>query len=431
MKFKSKLIIALSLLSVLAVVVVVASIQPYVDTVADRVDYVLPIVATMDNMEMERLLDALETPSVRPTEQYLQVLDRIETALQESFPFWGAADRVLGLDISENIERIRYLIENPEGTIDDLVFEHLLNNYIALPLQPMTSFQVIGALGFAEMVSGINFDYYDQPRPYFDTLVEGEVAYIDFSIVARHDIEQETYLIHNFLSTIDGYSHLILDFRQFLGDTVDYSFVNGIIRPHIHTTFEDTHFAFHTGNTESLHVAVERLHPADSDFLIRAYVFDEMYPRTDPPRRTLTPAADIIEEYNLVYMNPYDLAYFSYGHVLTTYIPPDLHFRSPFAGQIWVLTDSTNLGANPILAKDTGVGIIVSEEPTQHYPRYIDAMLFFPDQYIMIYFNTLYVTDRYGVALFENEITPHFQNRSGLDALETTLELIAEGLYTQ
>ena len=58
-------------------------------------------------------------------------------------------------------------------------------------------------------------------------------------------------------------------------------------------------------------------------------------------------------------------------------------------------------------------------------------MLYFvlPNTGIIMTWESLYLTDQYGRSLEEFPTIPHYFNRPGLDALETTLQLIADGKY--
>jgi len=54
-------------------------------------------------------------------------------------------------------------------------------------------------------------------------------------------------------------------------------------------------------------------------------------------------------------------------------------------------------------------------------------LAFMPNTGIIFYFDIFYVTDSRGRPLEAGTI-PHFFNRPGMDALETVLALIAEGV---
>jgi len=101
-----------------------------------------------------------------------------------------------------------------------------------------------------------------------------------------------------------------------------------------------------------------------------------------------------------------------------------------FEGKIWLLTGPLTSSAAEIatrISMEAGFATHVGETSEGNYggPR---TFLALPNTGILISFDAFYITDSRGRP-FEAGTVPHHFNMEGMDALETTLALIALGEY--
>ena len=114
--------------------------------------------------------------------------------------------------------------------------------------------------------------------------------------------------------------------------------------------------------------------------------------------------------------------------------PLPWRYRIQFQGEIWVLTDSETASAAEHatrFSKYTGFATIVGEQTrgVVGVPNFTRAFISLPNTGIVVQFDFALLMDEHGNIFEGYGVTPHHFNRPGMDALETTLALIAEGNY--
>ncbi|MCL2565526.1 MAG: S41 family peptidase [Defluviitaleaceae bacterium] len=264
----------------------------------------------------------------------------------------------------------------------------------------------------------------DIPIVYTRIIEEGYIAYLTINSFGRAlDTEEGREIIFSFYEEIEEFGHLIIDLRRNEGGRWDF-FRENIIRPNITERISLYGFAFiQSGEYNEGHL---------EDFRRgRGIGFFGMAP---DPLDQLWSVAEIIENYDLPDINMADMERMDYGRRLILALTP---MRSgseqpepAFGGKIWLLTGPITASAGEIatrISMEAGFATHVGELSGGNYggPR---TFVVLPNTGIMIMFDSFYITDSTGRP-FEAGTIPHHFNREGMDALETTLALIAEGEY--
>jgi len=223
--------------------------------------------------------------------------------------------------------------------------------------------------------------------------------------------------LRDFIGEIQGYEHIIIDFRHIRGGWYT-SFKNTFIRPNISEPLSFYEFAFITDGERAqqtyrnMSVAI----PRDTDSFVQNVVDG-----------SIMPAELFAEQHNLINMNTDDLENLAYGFLLETFAQP-CSLRLPLlADNIWLLTGRRNYSAAAIsarLAKEAGFILVGQEAGTRsswgrvHFPL--------PRTGHNIGMDLFYITDDTGRNTEEFPVEPHYFNRAPLDALDTVLAIIAE-----
>jgi hypothetical protein len=113
--------------------------------------------------------------------------------------------------------------------------------------------------------------------------------------------------------------------------------------------------------------------------------------------------------------------------------PPGRGSRvEPFGGKIWLLIDGYGFSAADdaaFLSRYSGFITVVGEQSGGVIGGTEAVWVSLPNSGIILSYDAVYLTDQYGRCRNEHPVKPHYFNRPGMDALETTLALIAEGNY--
>jgi len=250
---------------------------------------------------------------------------------------------------------------------------------------------------------------------------EGRIAYI-FPGTDMQMIQSEQHNIFAFFREIRDFDHLIIDMRGNGGGNAN-AFVDIIIRPFL---------------TEAVY-APQTFHFFQDGPYVRRFG-DRMF-LSMPYGGYLTnledyrPANEILEDFELPEFHLPDLARLDYG-VLSGRVSPRIYPSSSFMldpdfnGQIWLLTDhmmgsAAQMAAWYSMELDFAIHVGDTTGGVFGGPR---TMAFMPNTGILFYFDIFYIIDSRGKPLEAGTIPHHFK-REGMDALETTLALIAEGNY--
>ena len=226
--------------------------------------------------------------------------------------------------------------------------------------------------------------------------------------------------IFNFYHEIQGFQHLIVDLRGNLGGFWEYIF-RMVVAPNISETAIADGFVFLIRDTYNMRFVSGAMNLHNNLRGIRGT------PGTD----TMT-VAEILEGFYLPELNVSDMYRLDYGFQIQTFVHPRrltwFDYRPAFDGKIWLLTDRHMYSAAELVARfvqETGFATLVGEVTGGAFGgRFTRRTL--PNSPLRIDFDLFYITDSRGRPLEAGTIPHHF-NRPGMDALETTLALIAEG----
>jgi len=254
-----------------------------------------------------------------------------------------------------------------------------------------------------------------------EIIEEGRVAYLSTG-VHMSDIGRYRHRIFSFYGEITDFEHLIIDLRDNAGGLIDY-FLDFILRPHLNEAIDSPEaFIFFMDGSYNRRF---------NDFLFESTIGHGLV-LTEPHRM----AHEVVEEYYLPEINHADIERMHFGSPAVRRVsgitPNTRQFGNEpaFGGKIWVLTGPTMGSASQLAAwyaKETGFATLVGDITGGNYggDRILALM---PNTGIAFRFDSLYITDSRGRPLEAGTI-PHYFNRPGMDALETVLELIAEGGY--
>ena len=252
---------------------------------------------------------------------------------------------------------------------------------------------------------------------------EGRIARVTFTAFDHLTLphEERNHLIE-FLGEVRDYEHLIIDIRH-VGGGWFFDQVELLIRPNITEMIEYYSFGFFTdGQLASYAAEFQR------QYILQIGNIGAHFAVGGPTGYAIYPARELVERYNLIYMNEGDLERLAYGYKLSTLVVPWLDSDLAFNGHIWVLVSAFNFSAAEIfarLSKEAGFtlvghttgGAIGGAGLTQFR---------MPNSGIIIRFDTLYITDSLGRAKEEFPTEPHHFAMPGRCALQTTLALIEE-----
>jgi len=254
------------------------------------------------------------------------------------------------------------------------------------------------------------------------SIEEGQIGYLSVNSFAPTgaELSAEETKIFNFFREIRDYGHLILDFRGNTGGT-PYYFLNIIMRPNIASMVEVNSFHFFM----------------DGSYIRRYgdYKFSNTIANGNLRIATdYRPISEVLAEHDFTELHLPDFNRLHYGTTSSTgrIQPLTSHFGGEvaFLGKIWMLTDN-GMGSAAQLAAwismESNFATHVGETTGGNFGG-LRAIALLPHTGIAIHFDMFYVTDSRGRPLEAGTI-PHYFNRPGMDALETTLALIAEGEY--
>lgn len=270
------------------------------------------------------------------------------------------------------------------------------------------------------------------PNVTTEILEEGSIAYLSInSFTFANDPSSAQWYsdkekVHSFFEEIQDYEHLIIDLRRNEGG-IPLFFSDVILRPIINEPVEVKGFVFAVEGNYSR----ERLNEVALGI---SFIPDFLGPYLVPTDNRLRSIPEMLNEFDLPELKLSDLERMDYGFPIYTALYPNhlerFGHRSAFNGKIWLLSSEIMTSASQIsawLSKESGFATHVGETTggVMGGPRTAVAL---PNTGMIFRFDVFYVTDEHGRP-FEAGTLPHHFNREGMDALETTLALIAEGEY--
>jgi len=253
-----------------------------------------------------------------------------------------------------------------------------------------------------------------------EILVPDEVAFLRInSFVANPEYDELVTL--PFLQEIQDYDHLIIDLRGNLGG-LQAHFPITITQHLIGEPTEFGIFEFFSGGSKSYAVVNATLgvmQQGSTTFDWQEFVHSE-----------IMPAEDFIASHDLHEFNQDDLERLDYVFVSRAAMLPSEDSVN-FTGKVWLLVDGFSASASVGVASfmiSSGVGTVVGEN-TSHVLMSQHFYMALPNTGIIWRIDVGYQTDMLGNSIEANGLAPQIRNFDGMDALETVLELIAQGEY--
>ena len=372
-------------------------------------------------------------------------IDFLVQTLEENFPFMGVVERTTGIDEPLNkfrdtlALRIHSRLGSPQfgerigsyfGQLIAYYFQNIFFSNIAhLDINPQYRFQLTYLPLWS---SGFNPQIDSQPT----IIEEGKIAVIPVNPAFFNNaiILREMSELQRFIAEIQGYEHVIIDLTHIGGGFIG-TVIETFILPNLSEPLYITEFAFITGGIfpKTIHSQVSHRVAQEHQITDRPNFFFI----TRDTVGSLVPATKFAEQHNLVNMNQDDLQSLSYGFTVETLLQPtDLssleHInwssRLPLlADNVWLLISPNNGSAGAIfanIAKEAGFTLV--GEQTSHSNSGGRAFFELPRTGHIISMDTFYITDNTGRNIEEFPPEPHYFNRPGMDALQTTLAIIAE-----
>ncbi|MCL1998572.1 MAG: S41 family peptidase [Turicibacter sp.] len=379
---------------------------------------------------VQRIAERLANQNQLAPEDFLYDLEFLVQVLEENFPFLGLMERRL-----ENSQPLSALTPPRPNFLRSSAFTMLITNafrdfwHLAhLDLNPdwlnNTNLDLINNTNPGGRVS---IDFTISEYMILETIEESKIVLITitpnfFDILSSSQIQE----IQSLIREAQGYEHIILDLREVGGGYLDEAITN-FISPNIQESIHFQEFAFITdGQIAHRTHTVLRGNPQQSPNNLHLRKVADL---------PLIPAQEFAEQNNLINMNENDLENLAYGFMLETIIRPtnpiaaSSRFREPlFADNIWLLIGPNNYsGAEWFarIAKDAGF-TLVGEQASGRIGGAGRAIVSLPRTENVVSMDVFYITDETGRAMEEFPIEPHYFNRLGMDALATTLAIIAE-----
>ena len=376
--------------------------------------------------------------------RFLNDFDFFVHHIQDSFPFIGVAERRHGIDfdivIAEKRKVISIIYDEEDFLIVLREMNYLFNpigHFTVLPAHSrhfIQSRDVSHRLGIPFIPHSFLPQQASASAVNFSTNVveEGRIAIVTLYTLTLPGVaytESEIAYLAEFFAEIQGYEHLIIDIRQTRGGLA-LAQTDLFIRPNITETLQFYNFGFYTDGQVAWYAVTNlwaempalAFRSGRLGFHLPAYgLVGEIHHIHD--------AHNLVDMYNLTYMNLDDLSNLTYGYKMTTFVTPETNSPFSFGGRIWVLTSAINISASELFARlSKHAGFTLVGETTPGATAYA-GMVFFrlPRSRFIVMFDALYVTDHLGRSLEEYRVVPHYFNMYGKCALETTLALIAQG----
>ena len=410
-------------------------------------------------------------------EQVLEDFDYMMAVFEDNFPFFDLTYRRHGSDIREEARRFRGVLADESMPIDAKIFEELLlfdfmssihwvghvrtvddfmyHMYMyrvanhtetawtaalheeIFTAHPSTS-MFYGEIGEYELRNAARRHVASGhgPNSYTMRIIEeGNIALIHVNSLFSASYRDRENL-NDFYEQIADFNHLIIDLRGNPGGYHDV-FHELITTPLISESVYLDVVSFYKGGEHNLRMMEIRF---DSGFQISEA------PAQRPSHfsgETFAINENILGRdgeplfWGTQYLAWEDIDAFDYyvvGAMKSVHPSGPDDIQSNFSGQVWLLTSDTSFsGSEHVVAlyKQNDLAIIVGEQGAGVFMCLLLWSNYFalPNTGIIIRYDVGYPVCRLTGRPLEEGIPPHFHNRPGMDALETTLELIAEGVY--
>ncbi|MCL2574921.1 MAG: S41 family peptidase [Defluviitaleaceae bacterium] len=391
--------------------------------------------------------------------QYIQDYDYMVETLRQNFPYTGIASRRFGIDFEANIAAGRELLF-AEEIIDNAQFIQHISRHIINPMRQLGHLSVQSTDNLHLILGNIyrgpinyNGEFIDLGEyaitywgAKFEQLVRSDIAQKHYGNIEvdlgayepqmirrnnltthivddelgvalvrvsqfwHYNIDHDLQIMKEFYSEIEDFNHLILDFRGNPGGFTRY-FIQLFMAPNVSQDLEFSVYTLFMGGDHNL-----AWFEADTNDA-RAFADTDLIKHN---------AADYMAG-GFPLFNADDAAFLDY------IIPRPIEIRSTgemlFDGKIWILIDDNSASAveyAAMYARATGFATIVGAPTRGVTGGGLVGFFALPNSGIIIRYDFGLFIDEYGRAIDEYGVMPDYFNREGLNALETTLELIRE-----
>ena len=394
--------------------------------------------------------------SDRTRGEYLEDFDYLYDTLTANFPFFGVIHRSLGVDMHKLYRDTRQHIAAIDDIRNDMHFanivEHqfinparnaghlnmLSGDFLRLHIEVFSNQVALGSNQFlyflqeldnpaTRALHGLTDEDFAPPTPGEDSFVfattsnnidtriiePNQIAYVNILQMNHATMELDREKLLNFYHYISDFDHLIIDIRQNGGGDSRF-FPELVVAPNIS---EPLHYHFYMFTMDGEHNR-RLLEP-----WLKNWWGDAEYPVFSPIHDDLLNS--------LTHLNAEDALMLDLYWAWHGTIHPS-HDEAIFGVKIWMLVSNSNFSASEnaaAIAKQTDFATLVGQTTGGDGVGINPLVLALPNTGIVVRYSSIYGTDPTGRNNQEFGTDPHFFNRPHLDALQTTLELIAEGNY--
>ena len=393
--------------------------------------------------------------SGRTRGEYLEDLDHLYNTLTANFPFFGVIYRSRGVDMHERYKITREYIENIEHIRDDAHFAQIINHLFIERARSAGHFDMLqGDMlrmhieVFSNQVAqfggqflyflyeldnpatralhSLTDDHFAPPAPGEGRFVSattssnietriiepGRIAYVNILSMSHATMQLDRETLYNFYRYIADFDHLIIDIRQNGGGDSQF-FPNLVIAPNISEPMEYYFYMFMmdgSHNRRLLKTWFGNWWDGTAEYPTFAPVYDDLLCR-------------------LTELDEDDAKLLDFYWAWRGYIRPSQD-EAIFGGKIWLLVGERNFSASEnaaAISRQTGFATLVGETTSGDGVGINPLVLALPNTGVVVRFSPIYGTDPLGRNNQEFGTDPHVFNRPRRNALQTTLELIAEG----
>ena len=376
-------------------------------------------------------------------EGFLEDIDYMMWVLEENFPFMGTIYRRFGVDMQEKADSLREIVADESREIDARIFHEMLRAYFFAYGGSVGHLGVISPQGYHDrrdvlmstsgshpnlpaINSPASVAFYGEPMHrddiepayqrrgydsnfFLEIIEEGQIAYMRLVTMLTRDFVSDIDRMTDIYEQIQGYEHFIIDIRGNPGGQPLFDFL--ILGPNLEDDLHIPMLGFYMGGEHNLR-------------FLESWNFDP------------TPVSEI-DMGGIPDFYTGDLRFIDYKIPIPWWVVEadpswiDLPLHG-FSGKIWLLMDDMIFSAAEaaaLMSRETGFITLVGEQGGGAVGGVEATWVSLPNSGIILSYDAILITDQYGRCINEFPTMPHHFNRPGMDALETTLLLIEEGVY--
>ena len=241
-----------------------------------------------------------------------------------------------------------------------------------------------------------------------EILEEGRIGYVRIHQMSASSMEGDYLQLIEFYERISDFQHLIIDIRGNGGGSSAF-FPDLVIAPNINETMYYNQYLFFMAGAHNMRFLEPLINVGWMSYMQIGPVHSGLFE-------------------NLPYFHPQDIGLMDYYMQHTGQIHPSRD-EAIFDGKVWLLIDRANFSASGIaaeIAKETGFATLVGRPTTSSGMGINPTIIALPNSGVIVQYQTLYSTNFQGRNGYEYGTQPHVSNFAGMDALETTLNLIEQ-----